>query len=478
MDKNNLDNNIREALEGHEVYIDKNFIWNGIQKRKKKNRSIFFIFISGALLLSAYFLSAHFSQSDQQSILKPEKTAEHNVNQDLELENSYHKEIIKDLTNEKANETINENATSDAAEKEIKDHSDNQVEKTRTLKTDLNSKSYSYLTATNPLYARKPFAESKIITPTLLGVKTYQKKETKLSNNHKPGLESKAIHVVSTVAKNLFASDSNRIPTLALKLFETNSEMWRPSIMLESKSKSSYQKVKNELFLNLNSSYSFIDRNLAYPEGVEFADRRSLYEKPLEDIGLGFDLQYKLKNGIYLKSGVEWRRLQESLEYSEKFSETREEGGHIILEIIYPDMTVEFQTGTALVQYDTMRNYTAYNKYDRINIPIGIGYERALVGNFLACIDANLSFNLRHQYTGYLVNADSRVESDPDIFKSNIGIQSFVSVGLGYQGTKNISLWLKPYAQLNRWQVNKDTNPVEQSYRLYGARASLRWSLN
>lgn len=121
-----------------------------------------------------------------------------------------------------------------------------------------------------------------------------------------------------------------------------------------------------------------------------------------------------------------------------------------------------------------MRIYEVYNDHISLDVPIGLGYEHK-IGKWALQTDLNVRFNLSHEFEGYHLGQDMKLQKNPDVFKKQIELIPFASVGIKYNCKNGLSLSLNPYIELKKWQVTKDRYPIDQKFRLYGLRTALMY---
>lgn len=478
MGSNNIDRNIRESLSDHEVHVNKDQLWSGIQERKKKNRFLFFMyFTTGLLLLSSlYFYTKYAQDNDKevteftQSLTQPSNIKDKHG----ELQRSELKYKNETLAEAKKDETINNRSAAVADENQKRTRYNQTIlEQKPILKNKLLFQRNETLLF--PLRKNHAFKQRHIPLRTDMND---LKANTEILNS-KTSLESTS--PPSLKQSLLINEEFNAIDAIPiLKMVPFDQQFILPDAELKTYDVLTFNKLEKtvkvkEYLLGINAGYSFIHKTFGDAESEEsLSSIRNSIEEPLENISLGIDYTFKFQNGLYLKSGFTWNLLSEKVTYLENISDLKLEGGHIILEITNPDLTMEFQTGETMVQYDTVRNYVVYNTYTRTDFSLGIGYEKAF-GKFLINGDINVALNLAQTFDGYILGEDYRMHQNPDVFKKRIGFQSYLSLGAGYQIRPNTSIWLRPNFHLNKWKVNNDENPTDQFYQLYGVNLSCRF---
>jgi len=83
--------------------------------------------------------------------------------------------------------------------------------------------------------------------------------------------------------------------------------------------------------------------------------------------------------------------------------------------------------------------------------------------------------NLSHEFKGYFLEEDLSIVKNASVFRDRIDLVPFASLGLKYKWNNGVTFSLNPYFELKKWKVNSTSNPIDQTYRLYGVGSSLRF---
>lgn len=478
MDKNRLEQKIKDELTNHQVPIDKEALWNNIHK-KKKNRGLFF-WLSGLMLIAGMGATILFQQTKNHEWVKAEPITEHkdlnengtnqsqiNASQ-LENENTKDADKNEDPTNPakllQTKKLLNnqeiQNGHQQAHNQEISIQTKNPS--APSLNQESNSSNFKNTNGLNTQTNKTTFPIP--LNKTKLPFKEHNASATTID---KVKEEDFAISLkqVSSIA-------SLPINFLTLNSFSEFPPIKFSPVNIENRKVEKSKNVKG-FYFELLGGYALINKKMSSETATDLLEARENMETPLEQINLGFNLRHQIKAGFYLQSGLIWSRLSESNNYKELASETKLEGGHVILEITQPNSDVLFQTGEALVTYDTIRTYEVYNTYDKWDLPIGLGYQKSF-GKWCIEGDVNFVLNLNHTFKGYLINEELDKLRKGNPFAKRIGLRTFASIGAGYEFNKKLTLWLKPNFDLNPWKVNVPESLIEQTYQNYGLQVYAR----
>src|SRR5690606_16024118 len=105
-------------------------------------------------------------------------------------------------------------------------------------------------------------------------------------------------------------------------------------------------------------------------------DGRKTSEKTLEGISAGVFYSFSGRKGLVLRGGLDYKRINERFEvrYTNKKVEVVQ--GVLTKTVDASGQTISQTTGDKTVTTTVEYSNTAYNSYQFLNLPIGIGYKR------------------------------------------------------------------------------------------------------
>lgn len=460
MGKFSLENEIRDRLEGHEVHVDKRELWKalGIEQEKKDRKAIWLWWLVGFISLisiaglSLYIQTGKVDMSDVKSA--PNTEVEGN--------------LVK---------TGNETNTSSNTSQQLS----NIIEQVKSEKTPTsNSAKESKINST---LSKQPFnkANHKSISENA--------SETSNSNSLKSTLMASELEnsMDDTTPKgdgenrNIGEGSSNTIQELIIPylpyvssslIFERGMEKLGEAVEVNPLIKpiADASKFEFELFGGVGS----IDRSLATTnrELETYIATRDSFESLLEHFSFGASLKYMIGGGFYSKAGLSINRWNESYSYN-FISDTSE----VVVDV--PDIiTFDLQGNTSTTYKEGIQKsvnsiaWVRYNRLTQIDLPISLGYELrhhrwSLFGEATAVI------NLKQTFRGYL-NTENGIESkNPEIFKSNIGVNFALNAGLGYGVTPRLRMRISARYYRIRGSVLESSTEIDQHYSSVGIRMGM-----
>ncbi len=496
MDNHRLEKHIKDQLADHKVSINKDDLWNGIQKKKRRNGLTWFLLPGIAFVFFIGYFSMVSLDGNNNFLLSSNEVVEQNTSvenkiapskinseriasSDLSTSNSENNKIkeddktkLKDLNRKEYNSSkIHEVNDIGVIESKVSN-------KHRNFKTNLDPPISNTIATTNTRsYRNIVFFENKILNTNLNNLIPKENNVEKASN---------ILREENKIENELLEKNSASISYTFLSLKEI------PLFSIASKESNFSDKIKDGTFLKANKikgkskshfftvslfyTYSQVEKSLSSSSNLELLRFRKASETALENVSYGCEILYELPKGFYLKSGIQYQRLQENLKRFEIRSEEIKLVPGTIENINYADGTVEEIPGMIEEIHTKTRNYNVYNSFNRWDIPVGIGYHKRLK-NFSIEGDLNMSFNLKSSFTGYTYNDELKLEQGLDKFKSNLKPQGFASIGMGYHFSNRLSLFIKPQIQFKAWDVSAADNPIQQTYKLRGLTAAVRCNL-
>jgi len=182
------------------------------------------------------------------------------------------------------------------------------------------------------------------------------------------------------------------------------------------------------------SSLSAKDENFE-----DYKDLRSSTEGPSYSFSAGARLTLMLPNGLGLKTGLNYSQVNEKFSYVDPESSQ-------IKEVITKTTIDGVETiDTSVIIIPGTRDIVSTNKYRSFDIPLLLSYEWDVRERTYMTVNGGIYLNLLFKESGKILDAGGEiidlVDTSGDnmaIFKNNIGLSLFGSVGLHYRWNSNI----------------------------------------
>lgn len=429
MDKQNIENHIKQQLSNHETPIDTTELWGSIQPKlkKKKRRGIFWLWWGlGALLLvgiSTWILLADsrpkwFGQKvETKTLYKQEKQIGD-------------KEILKDEQINGNEQIIELQSVAVSNEKAEILHQES-----------VNHTNESILSYLPKLNIRPINPELPVNFPSLLNAT--ESIETLLGE-------------LSYPTRNISS------PVLMPKKMPTIKWM-----------------------IGAESAIYRISKTLSVEDSLmkPYLNQRRQSEKPLEAFSVAVTTTLAHTSGLYFKSGLRYTRINERFQ----IQESREEIDFIpdgIREIII-DAAGDTTFIRGEVEVRRTFNYLkrTYNQYEMYSLPIQLGYSFRQ-GKWQFDLEGGIHLNLSTKYQGTIFsNSEGQeflnLEDPPEpVFQKRLGLGYEAAMSAGYRFTDKWQLNFGGTILIYPKSFTLETYPVQQKYNLLGLRLGIQYFLN
>lgn len=177
--------------------------------------------------------------------------------------------------------------------------------------------------------------------------------------------------------------------------------------------------------------------------------------------------------GLALRSGLHYAQINERFEYRNENEE------RIIITNIYgSDGQI---TGTDTIVETGARHKVTHNRYQLIDIPLIIGYERQFKKVGLS-INGGALLNLLFRQKGDFlspyslepVNFSTENDHAYPAFRDRLSVSWYGSLGLTYRLNGGVSLLLEPHLRINPHSFTRNNYPLDQRYLTGGIFVGLR----
>lgn len=159
------------------------------------------------------------------------------------------------------------------------------------------------------------------------------------------------------------------------------------------------------------ASVGFVRRSFEPTETNELFNLRKEGERPLESLASFIMMDYFINNSLFVRTGMEYRKVNESLMYNEiieeQYTTQVDSAGY------YTDFmgNVQYVSEERLVTKRSERNHRLFNSMTVINVPVGVGY-RIHDSRWNIEANATLNFNILRQYDGAMILHDGNINLD------------------------------------------------------------------
>ncbi|MBK6998317.1 MAG: hypothetical protein IPH31_26860 [Lewinellaceae bacterium] len=208
---------------------------------------------------------------------------------------------------------------------------------------------------------------------------------------------------------------------------------------------------------------------------------RKASEKTLEAFSVSLQYTYATKKGLLFRGGLDYRRLNEKflVRYSEK--ETKIVTGVLTQTVNTSGQVISTTTGPKEVTTTTIYSNVAYNSYQFLNLPLGMGFQKMNKKSQWE-IAGGMDLNLWFHFNGTLYNAYGEAvalskSKYPDVYKRNAGLGMWASYGYSRNLSRNIRWQLAAKVNLPFQQITSDQYPLIQKYYTIGLQGGLIFNL-
>lgn len=213
------------------------------------------------------------------------------------------------------------------------------------------------------------------------------------------------------------------------------------------------------------------------PEQTAYQALREETEGPTYSFSAGARLTLMLPNGLGLKTGLNYSQMQEKFSYVDPESVQTKEV--ITKTTIGGVETID----TSFIIIPGTRDVVSTNKYRSLDIPLLLSYEWDVRERTYMTVNGGVYLNLLFKESGKILDEGSEVRDLQDtsgdklaIFKNNLGLSLFGSVGLHYRWNSNIDFILEPNIRLLVKSATVDDYSLEHKWFTAGLITGVRYN--
>ncbi len=259
-----------------------------------------------------------------------------------------------------------------------------------------------------------------------------------------------------------------------------------PKAKKPSKSKTKpYKKKRSKASIALHGGYVLpiktLQRNEKAEANGDLLANRKTSEKTLEAFSASAHYTYATKKGLLFRGGLDYKRLNEKFRVSYSKTETEIVNGVLTQTVNAGGQVIAQTTGPKEVTTTTVYSNIAFNNYQFLNVPLGMGFQglnKKSQWEFAGGLNVNLLF----RFDGTLYNefAQPVSFSHPGyagIFRKNLGLGMWVSYGYSRYLSRNIRWQLSVEAEMHFKSVTNEKYPLVQRYYNFGLKGGLVFNL-
>lgn len=239
-----------------------------------------------------------------------------------------------------------------------------------------------------------------------------------------------------------------------------------------------FRETKNNFYWSMSYAQDFPIRKIetATNDLQDYVYLRESTESLLNAFSINMNLGIGLRNGLNIRSGLIYSRL------NERFSHDLVSGEEIVI-------VQEVDPEGNLLGSDTTRNpiYTNVsnsNLYETLDIPLLFGYEKSNE-KFGMGFYTGLLFNLVFSKSGTIISPINQEDvvsltssgDAGEYFNKNLGLSYYASAVVSYKLTNRMQLKFEPYFRYTPKSISNSNYQVKQSYYMFGGQLGLRYYL-
>ena len=211
--------------------------------------------------------------------------------------------------------------------------------------------------------------------------------------------------------------------------------------------------------------------------GNRLLQNRLNSETPLENIQVGLLAGVHHHTGFNVMAGLQYTRITERFENTVTVESVDSIEGIIKL-IVLPNGDTIPERGLIPVVTTTTTRKRYYNRYNLIDVPFLLGYEKQ-INNLRLGLQAGVFANISLTTEGRIFDEESvlvdiGVEQN-NVFKKNVGLSYYFSFSVGYEMASGITLHFAPYLHHYPGRFTSDDYLLTQKYSLLGIKAGVQY---
>jgi len=457
MDRNKLEDYLRNRLHEHEEFIDNDALWADLALEKKKKKRFlpfwFFGMVLSLIVLGFYFIEkSEFTEAS----LSAENVV---INTDVVQE----PKITPQAKLEQATESAIKESIPSNLDHKISESTDRKLELVSSKKSqNIHSKTNLKLSdkpqrITFPEEVQKNIQIAYQISPNAIDNKLVVDKISLKSK--KPIIELATMaQLKSKILKLDYSARQVELNISDFIIHEEQHNIIEPS---------SRKKWTIGFYAGRHTIVRSLSETLN-PDTISYLHRRETTETPLEMVTAGGRLQYNFHKRFYGALGLEYQSINEKFDLSILADSTYLLEGVPILEFRdQKGVTTILEQGDVTVDGKVQKQWLNYNSHRQVNIPLTLGSEvRHKRFKFSGELSAVLA--VRKRFRGKMLNNIGEVVTDPEYFDTSFSAGLRTSLGVHYLVGNSWSFSFRPNYQMHFRPFNKSAYTIRQEYQFYG----------
>lgn len=459
---------IRESLIDHEVSLDKDALWNAINKKERRKivpmRLLVGIVMLALVGLSSYKLVfASDGPTQKKTVEEVQKKTGYNQYQlatdktdIVKTEKSKATESTTIVSQQKEGDlTLKKSSTNNSVKK-----SSIQIKEPQLETTPINSNTLNKAKTTSILKSVK----SEFNSPSLI-----------LANQSKQDQTSRSIEQL------ISASSIGRLSPTHIQYTSAQDQILNMQLSELSSNKIEcydYRKKHDPWRIEFYGTLDYIDNNMSSNEdNLSYLETRKSSQTQLEGYRAGIRLKHIFRNGLYFESGLEGGWIRDKMTHSSTDTTTKILANQLLSTHTQGDSTI-YIYGDKPVDVITTDSRKIYNTFRSISVPVVVGYEVNFKKLFLG-VEAGVIYNFYHDFEGQILDPYSKAPIEgSDMFKDQIALSTTGGVQLGLSLTENIRFFSMLSFKNNLSSVNLNAlNPIQQHHNSFGLGLGLEFKL-
>ncbi len=237
-----------------------------------------------------------------------------------------------------------------------------------------------------------------------------------------------------------------------------------------------YKDNKTHFFLDVYYAPEIASRSLETtdPALQSYVDERTNSEQPILSYSAGLKASFVFSNGLSVRGGLSYSNNSERFDFVKETQKItiviKDQNGNVIRTEVKETVIMD----------------KIYNRYQFIDIPLLVGYEKDLK-DFVLSLNGGIGLNISASQSGKIYKNDANKmsfyllenngEANEPIFRKNAGLSLIASVGLNYKYNERMMLLLEPSARYYMHSLSDPSNPVSQKYLFLGLNVGVRYRI-
>ena len=242
-----------------------------------------------------------------------------------------------------------------------------------------------------------------------------------------------------------------------------------------------YPTKRNKWFFELYLSPDYFLKSLSGSK-PEYIDSRLETESPLISFSGGFEIGYRFDKNIYIKSGLNYSRINERFHFIKK--NVKNTQTVITIDTIWAsDGTYTISRDTTINEIYGTEDIQKLISYSMIDIPIILGYDLKYKDIRIG-LNAGVILNVVTENKGAMLNMDGEVETfdsksgTNSIFNKNLGTSIFTSIDASFRLNDKLDIFVEPRFRIYLKPFTTANYPLIQKYTNFGGSFGSRFNFN